>query len=229
MNRARRLLDRCASAQCDKGFTLVEAVVAMFVFLTALSVMTAVVAAMTASMRKGDGISQAADQVRLVFQRLDKQVRYAEAISVPGAGSDAAWYVEFSAEDNERDSRTDPARKADRCHQWRVRPDGHLQTRTWLVTPNGTTSEATAWLTVATGINNNLATEPPFLPPPTGGRLQATPTATPAPRDHQGLTVDFRARRSNRPPGVAQLKATFFARNSSATTSLGVCDQLGRS
>lgn len=48
-----------------------------------MSVMTSTVIAMTQNMRQADGVSAATDQARLAFNRLDKQVRYANAVCAP--------------------------------------------------------------------------------------------------------------------------------------------------
>lgn len=114
---------------------------------------------------------------------------------------------------------TQDTRKFSACRQWRVLA-GRLETRNWLVNPGGRAlGRAPAWVTVATGVINDVSVEPPF-----------EFVAADASRVHQELRVNLRAQRSTRPLGRAQLKATFFARNTTlASPSAGVCDHYGRS
>lgn len=223
MNAIRGAVHKRTKTGADSGFTLVEALVAMVIFVSAMSVMAAVVAAMTTNMSQARGVSTATDQTRLGFQRLDKQVRYANAISTPGPAG-GGWYVEFSMENPKREN-GNSGQKDVTCQQWRVLAQ-RLETRSWNIKSNGQVDAPSPWVAVATGVINDLTVEPPFLAPAAGGRLTAAPVVG---RIHQGLTVDLHAKRSDRPVGRARLKATFFARNTTGTTSsLGVCDQHGR-
>jgi len=222
VSRLHRTTGRAATRATDSGFTLVEGLVAMVVFVTAISVMASATAAMTQNMRHAQGVSLATDQTRLGFNRLDKQVRYATAITTPGPGLDGTgWYVEFSLEDARRDGRTaNNAFKDTACHQWRVL-DGKLETRNWRVNPAGHPIGGTPrWLTVATGLVNDRAD--------VNRRPFAVLPVEPGVREHQELTVDLSAQRDPRRGGV-QLKAAFLARNTnSGSVSTGRCDR-GRS
>lgn len=202
----------------DRGFSLIEALIAMVVFGTAMSVMASVVMAMTNNTRQGQGVSVATDQTRLAFQRLDKQVRYANGLSTPGTATDGSgWYVEFRVPDSMRDNRTTAVARDHRCHQWRVLAR-KLQTRTWLVNSVGVaTPPKPRWTTVGTGIDNEITTDPPFLTPIVSTSL------------HRQLAVDLVTKRSDRPVGRAQVKAAFFARNTTLTSPVDVCQQVGRS
>lgn len=225
MNVMRRCLRRPEPLCGDSGFTLVEAVVAVAVFTVALAVMSSATMSMLTATRQADGVSVATDQVRVGFHRLEKQVRYANAISTPGA-SGTAWYVEFRTLDWVRDDRTDPDNKHERCVQWRVL-NGRLETRSWLINASRQPLDLRPWQTVATGLVNDFATEPPFGPPPPGGRLLLSPLV--GGRIYQGLAVQLHVKRSSRPVGRAKLQATFFARNTTAATaSAGVCDEVRR-
>lgn len=200
----------------DRGFSLIEALVAMVIFVTAMSVVTSVVGAMTTNMRQAEGVSSATDQTRLAFNRLDKQVRYASAITVPGTGDDATGsYVEFLVDEDDDGSSGD---KMVKCLQWRVLNE-KLETRTWLVNSGGNDIPGSghAWVTVATGVVNNLATEPPFVLRPIS-----------ADNSLRGIAVELRTQRSSKPVGTAHRKAAFYGRNTTATSPENVCDQRGR-
>ncbi len=220
MTRWRDFIDRVRRPSGEAGVSLVEALVAMVIFVTLIAVMTSAVAAMTANMRQAEGVSLATDQVRLAFQRLDKQVRYANAINAPGEGDDGmgGWYVELSLED------PDEARygvghgnnnKHGFCVQWRVKAE-RLETRTWRVNPGGNPVDTTSWTAVATGITYERAFD--LVP------------ADPLVAAHQGLKVDLRVQRSRKPIGRSQISATFFARNTSLVgTPSPKCGQKARS
>lgn len=218
----RRLLQRAPLRQSECGFTLVEALVSMVIFMTSMAVITSVVLAMTNNMRQAQGVSVATDQTRLAFQRLDKQVRYASAVSLPGMGAPGTgWYVELLAEAPDANpGATPPEFSFKKCTQWRLRPDGHLETRSWLILPNAALTPQgplPSWTTVSTGVINDLTTQPPFTSVPTTFL-----------RPHHEMVVDLRTRRSNRPQGRAHLKTTLYARNSTSTTEqAGVCARPG--
>ena len=203
------------TADDDRGFTLIEALVALVIFGVAISVLGSAVNAVTRETRQADGVSLATDQARHAFQRLDKQVRYAEAITIPGPGvTGGDLYVEFALEDGAYDS--GHANKDLRCQQWRFQSAlKRLQTRSWRV--NGAaSSHLTAWATVASGLVNSSAEEPFRHVNPSGAL-------------HQGLEVELLTQRSGTPPGSAHLKATFFARNTHSYTTNSVCAQVPRS
>ncbi len=191
----------------DAGFTLVELLVAMGLFLVLLTVFGVAVEAMTSDVRKTRGISEATDNVRLAFDRFDKQVRYAYAINAATrVGND--WYVEFDTVD------TTGARV---CRQWRlVAASQALQQRAW---PAGTTPAiAPAWSTVAAGVINDPATEPPF-----------TVAGTTVARRYQRLALDVVIQRSAGSVGRAATRSVFYGRNTGPDTVTPVCTQVGRS
>ncbi len=212
---ARPLRQAPASRASDGGFTLIESLVAMVIFVVAMSVIAAAVEAMTTNMRQITGVSLATDHTRLAFQRLDKQVRYANAISTPGPGTDGTgWYVELRLNYEEGPGASN--RNRNECRQWRLL-DRQLQTRSWLVkrpdAPNESADPASAWRTVSTGVVNPV-TEQPFSDVTSGLAGESL---------YRGLTVDLQTEHSARPKGRAQLKATFFARNASPSSSVAAC------
>lgn len=180
----------------EGGFTLVELLVAMGIFTTLLTFMVVAIGAMVTDLRKTQGIADASDQARRAFERLDKQVRYADAINAPTkVGTN--WYVEF---------RTTDVQQRHLCRQWRlVTGTDQLQQRSW--TADTTPSPAPAWSPMAFGVVNDLTTQPPF------GFLPAT-----IERPHQQLTLRLVVRRGAKPSGTAETRTTFAARNTTTTT-----------
>lgn len=144
MSLAARLRARLHGTRPDAGMTLVELIVSIGIFTIVVSVFMAGVVIMTNSTVRSDVTAQSGDSVRLVFQRLDRQIRYAESVNLPGTGASGARYVEFRT--SERSSSTGVAT----CTQWRWDPTaGTIAQRSWNDTAGVT---APAWSTLVTDV-----------------------------------------------------------------------------
>lgn len=182
----------------DSGLTLVELIVSMGIFTVLLSMFMAGVVIMTRDTTRAVGVSNAGDSTRKVFQRLDKEIRYASSINRPGVGATpGTYYVEYIQ------TAVDAGLKP-KCTQWRYTASTHkLEVRTWRVTP----AVATAWHLEATNVRNDLAVAS-SLP------FQFSPADSISLRQQLRvyLTVG-----SGTKPG-AELDSVFVARNSSASS-----------
>jgi prepilin-type N-terminal cleavage/methylation domain-containing protein len=88
----RRMSGLCATR--DGGLTLIEVVVAMSIMTVVGAMFTASVLQLFRSASFSEAASTAQSQVNIAFLRLDKEIRYAAAVSTPGSvGSDS--YIEF--------------------------------------------------------------------------------------------------------------------------------------
>ncbi|GIG29131.1 prepilin-type N-terminal cleavage/methylation domain-containing protein [Cellulomonas marina] len=140
--RARAARDR--GRRPDAGLTLVEAVVAMAVFAIVLAVAMSATVSMTRETVRTEVLGTAQDTARVAFQRLDHQVRYAEALNLPGPGTGGAVYVEL------RVSAAASVTGQAQCSQWRYDPAaGTLARRTWTDTTNPVVP---GWHVVATKV-----------------------------------------------------------------------------
>jgi hypothetical protein len=169
----------------------------MSVFTFLLGIFMAGLVSMTQGTLRVTNTADSSDEARRAFLRLDRQVRYADAINYPGQGTDGAWYVEF------RTPLSDLTGPTARCSQWRYRPDGTFQTRSWA---EGSAPAATSWSTVMTSFTAGT-TSPFVLHPATGTQVR------------QRLEVELdasRGRASTR--GSADLDTSFVARNSTANS-----------
>lgn len=127
--------------------SLVELLVSMGIFMTIVSVFMAGVVIMTKNTTRAQAVGDSGDAVRKVFQRLDKDVRYAAAINRPGAGAAGTYYVEYLT--TAVDTGLKPL-----CTQWRYTASTRkLEVRTWRTIAVPT---PTAWRTMATNVRNDL-------------------------------------------------------------------------
>lgn len=180
----------------DGGHTVLELLVAMSIFTTILAVIGSAILVMISDVRKSDNLSAANSSIRMVFSRLDKQVRYATAINRPVLVNGTDWYVEFATVDGHN---------AAICYQWRLLgATDALQERSWYGVP-GT---APSFVTVATSVTNNPGTQPPFV---------FTPATLSVPV--QQLTVNVIVARGPKSTATVNMTATFVARNTDTSTA----------
>lgn len=133
---------RRVHARDDRGATLVELLVGMGIMLVFLGIFSGTMTMMSRSESKTRWTADTANQVELAFNWLDKNVRYAAAVSTPGTGP-GGWYVELL--------RTTAS--GTNCAQVQLSTAGTLSWRTWQppATPTAT------WTQIATGFTNGTA------------------------------------------------------------------------
>jgi hypothetical protein len=160
--------------------------------------------------RKQQGQADAIDQIRVVVQKLDKSVRYANAINTPGAGATSGTlYVEWRI-----GNLTGATNYDQTCTQWRFDSvKGLLQSRTWV---EGQSGSVTAWFTQATGISqngsNSVLSAPVSAATGAGGQTK------------QQLRVWFDAKAGTQQTTTRMTKVTFTAQNTtSAAVEAGKC------
>ncbi|MBC3761964.1 PulJ/GspJ family protein [Quadrisphaera oryzae] len=198
----------------DEGVTLVETLVAMSIFSVVLTIFMAAVLSMTTSTGRVNATTDAGDGVRAAFLRLDRQVRYADAINQPVQSSSGSWYVEFRTSQRADGQPT-------LCTQWRFDPSAQvLQLRSWA---DGQ-APASAFQTITTDV----------LPPETAGSSPFVVEKADADHANQKLTVAVSAGSgSGAYAGRASMQTSFVARNSSMssasnTPGTSVCPQATR-
>jgi type II secretory pathway pseudopilin PulG len=77
----------------DDGVSMVEVTVGMVIMSVLMSMFLTSVVQMFRTANKSDNVATAQSQISIAFQRLDREIRYAEGISTPTTG--APWYVEY--------------------------------------------------------------------------------------------------------------------------------------
>ncbi|HET6209323.1 MAG TPA: prepilin-type N-terminal cleavage/methylation domain-containing protein, partial [Jatrophihabitans sp.] len=119
---ARRRLDRVRASR-DAGFSLSETLVGMTIMTVFMAIFSSAMISMFTATNKTTTINDTATQLNVAFARLDKQVRYASAISTEGQ-SGGSWYVEFLTTNT----------GSPFCSQLKLDPTSQvLQERTWTV------------------------------------------------------------------------------------------------
>lgn len=193
----------------ERGVTMIELLVAMMILSVIIVVSLSAVLNMTRSTVRSQAITDAADQLRVTFQRLDKEVRYAAAINMPAQVGNSI-YVEYLVEHN-------AAEGIPECVQWRYQTDtGELQRRSW---ENGTV-DASGWQTLVTDLRNDLSqsAQQPFT------LQRAEVGADGRQYVHQRLAVYLDSGLGDAGDGRGgQLDADFVALNSSGRSQHTVC------
>ncbi|GCD21440.1 type II secretion system protein J [Cellulomonas algicola] len=204
----RERLRRSQDQGRDTGMTLVELIVAMGIFTIVIAVFMGAMVTMSKNTARAAATSRAGDELRVAFQRLDKQVRYADAINFPGAGSGGKQYVEFRI----------PAVAAPSgvvtCVQWRWDPTARtLAMRTW---PQGGTVPAFVPMVRSALQSVDRTTSPP-TPIPV---FVMTPANSEHPRQALDVAISVNV---NANAKVQSTSSSFIARNST-TDSDGNAD-----
>lgn len=196
--------DREEERDREVGFTLIELMVAMGIFMILISILLIATSQLARGAVRVQVTAQSTSEVLLVFQNLDRQVRYSDAINAPGSGASGDRYVEF------RVPAASSASGLVTCVQWRFRPvDGTVQTRRWT---DGSTVAPTAWSTRLSNVVDTGAADYPFARDLTLPRQQL----------HLELDTGTAAVDS----GTA-IDTSFVARNSSSAAGTAVCSLVG--
>jgi prepilin-type N-terminal cleavage/methylation domain-containing protein len=125
----------------DDGYSLIEVMMAMVCTSILMTLVTSAVIQIYHSVNSVDAVTAAQTQVDTTFQRLDKEVRYARAISDPGTvGGDQ--YVEYLLNSDATDI----------CVELRLHnATGELQRRQWV--KNQSPLVPTAWQILASSVS----------------------------------------------------------------------------
>lgn len=124
----------------EGGYTLAEAVVTMVITAVFMGVSTTSIIALYSSANRAQAIADAQQQLGVAFGRLDREIRYASGVSVPGTVN-AEPVVEYLT----------TYTGTPVCTQLRLRPStGQLQQRTWK--QSTATVTPTPWVQLAGGV-----------------------------------------------------------------------------
>ena len=199
----------------DAGTTLMEMLVGMAIMVIFGGIFTTSIVLMTSSSTKAEALATTSSQLSTAFQRMDKSIRYASAVSTPGVsagtGTTGDWYVEFRTTNTGTEV----------CTQLRVdQTSKQLQMRSWKPVSSVATS-LTSWVPWTNNITNggvaSTSADVPFILLPSKSSVS-----------FQQLRVTLVAV-SGSPPTTSRSSLTLPALNTSATTtSTNVCGEAGR-
>lgn len=182
----------------EDGMSIMELVVAMAIFTIVITVFTGGLMTMARSTARTSEVTDASNSLRLTFQHLDKQIRYASSINSPGVGGSGSWYVEFV-------TTSVPEGELPICTQWRYDPTAEtLAYRTWR---DDSSSVVSSWRVVAQDMRNDLV----------GGQAPFVYHRADGVYTRQRLDVAVFVASDPNPGGDvdADITTTFVARNSS--------------
>lgn len=187
----------------DAGFTLMEMMVAIGVFLIFVGCTIPVLVSVTQTLVNAQSASWSSTAASTAFSNLDHQVRYADSINFPGTGASGDEYVEFRVPA----SVTNPSSTAT-CYQWMFDPNADtLSYRSW--TSGQTIASATGWRVQVTQVNGSVTSSYPFKLEPASSTGAAT----------QQLAFSINAGPSTgNPANLAILSGSFDALNSSTSS-----------
>lgn len=207
-----------SGADADAGVTLLEVVVGMSIMSVFLAMFTGAMITLIRTQNRAEALTTSAQEVNVAFQRLDRQVRYANAVSAPGIAN-GSWYVEFL-------TATNPASPV--CTQLRVTTGTRqLQRRSWAVPANaGAVPTASAWLPLASNVTNGAATGSATATssPPAPFVLAANPPSV----SFEQLSIQLVSVSGN-PVVTSSSTQTFTALNSTNASQLAASDPTGPS
>jgi type II secretory pathway pseudopilin PulG len=194
----------------DEGTSLIELLVVMIIVTMIMAIITTAIVNMVHTSQRERGQTNNLDASRKIITLLDHSVRYANAITLPGIGTDGSLYFEF---------RTGNSGQQQTCTQWRyVSTGGVVQWRTWQPPLSGLgTVTASSWATAAIGIS------------PIGSTPIFSVTASSSADAKEELNVAFTST-SGAPPSHSASQVTFTAVNSTAPTppTTATCTEVGR-
>jgi hypothetical protein len=197
----------------EAGTSMIELVVGMCLMTVFMTMFTSAIFVMYRSTAKADARFDSAAQLNVAFLRLDKEVRYASALSSPGRSAAGDWYAELKA--------TNTGTTV--CTQLRLKASvQQLQRRTWTVV-SGAATNITSWIPLASRISNGTAS-------PGAASQPFTLTAADSTVNFEKLKVYLVATSGPAAsPTSAISSVNFAALNTSLTTpTTGVCAEVAR-
>ena len=191
------------------GFSLIELIIAMGIFTIFIAVFLTAVVSLARATTQARVTAEASSGALLVFQNIDRQVRYADAINYPGVGAATDYrYVEF------RTPASSMSTNVTTCTQWRYLPGkNRIESRRWADTAG---SVPTPWSTKLTSVIYKADAGYPFTLVP----------ATSTMKQQLLLTIDAGTAGTS---GATSISTTFVARNSSDTSPSNAAGTGGQS
>lgn len=147
-------LFRRSASERQAGYTLVELSAAMGIFSIFIVIFLIAVVGISRGTTTARNTLDSSGGALIVFQNLDRQVRYADSINFPGTGASGARYIEF------RTPAANSVTGVATCTQWRFVPgDRRVESRRW---DNVTGAALPVWTNKVNGISDRGGIGYPF-------------------------------------------------------------------
>lgn len=197
----------------DRGVSMIEVLVSMVVMSIVMTIFTSAIVTIYRVVNKTESVSTTQVQILTAFQRMDRELRYASAVSlpsVPGAGGD--YYVEYLMTNTGDDV----------CVQLRLQTSTkRLERRSWPKSPP--TATPSPWAVLVAPVKPLTSITPPQLSPPPP--FEFIPAGGPS--NYQSLRVNLQVTAgAGATATTRETKVTFTALNTTIETqSTSVCGE----
>ena len=138
------------AAHREDGFTLVELLVSMSIFVVVLVIFLTTFTVVQTAVHREEDKSRNNDQARLAMEELDREIRSGNVLYDPATESAPRLMLRIYTQSN---ATTREPRPGYVCRLWRIDGSQQLQTRFW---PPGRPEAASSWQTIADGIVNEV-------------------------------------------------------------------------
>jgi hypothetical protein len=194
----------------EDGTSLAELLMGMTLMVIFGSIFTGAILLMNGSANKTESVTLTSNTLNTAFLKLDKTVRYATAVSLPGVGATSGdWYVELRS--TYTGSEVCTQLQADVSTQ-------QLRSRTWTVV-NSAATGLTGWTPLASNITNGAVAG-------TSADVPFTVNQPSTSVSYQTLKITLVSTAGSTAVTTSRSSVTFTAQNSTAaTTSTNVCNQ----
>lgn len=155
----------------EAGMSLAELMITMSIMGLVVMIFITTMISIQRAVVRTDAHSVNNDQARLAMIEMDREIRSGNVLYDPASETPAGFVLRIYTQSNANIRTPSPGYV---CRLWQITDDGLLQTRSW---PPGQLDEASAWVTVATGVVNRVVspTVPAFTrsdpTSATGGRI----------------------------------------------------------
>lgn len=136
----------------EDGFTLVELLVSMSIFVVVLIIFLTTFTVVQAAVQREEDKSRNNDQARLAMEELDREIRSGNVLYDPANESAPGLMLRIYTQSNATTRQPAPGYV---CRLWRIDDSMQLQTRYWQPGPDGW-QDPSPWQTVADGIVNEV-------------------------------------------------------------------------
>lgn len=199
----------------ERGMTLVELLVAMFVLGVVMVVFTSVLASVQRAVARQDSLTRTLNEARLAIEEIDRELRSGNIYYDPGQETPPYYTLRIYTQANASTRTPSPGYW---CVLWQIDGQQRLLVRSW---PPLDPDRATPWRVVATGIVNRALGESD----PVNRAFQIDPDPLKGGRT-LNIALAVNDDLAGRPSQTVRLSTSITGRNTSYGYPVNVCAQL---